>query len=73
MRVNTLADISKEIQLVWNGVVVSNKLLGDNPAMVERFLRALARGREFARRYKEPTIAMVSKHTPLPPEALLVL
>jgi NitT/TauT family transport system substrate-binding protein len=72
MRVNTLADISKEVQLVWNGVAVSNKLLGDNPAMVERFLRALAKGREFARRYKEPTIAMVSKHTPLPPEALQV-
>src|SRR5919108_1285155 len=73
MRVNTLADISKEIQLVWNGVAVSNKLLGENPAMVERFLRALAKGREFARRYKEPTIAaMVSKHTPLPPDALLV-
>jgi NitT/TauT family transport system substrate-binding protein len=72
MRVNTLADIGKEVQLVWNGVAVSNKLLGDNPAMVERFLRALAKGREFARRHKEPTIAMVSKHTPLPPEALLV-
>ena len=72
MRVNTLADISKEIQLVWNGVAVSNKLLGDNPALVERFLRALAKGREFARRYKEPTIAMVSRHTPLPPDALLV-
>ena len=72
MRVNTLADISKEIQLVWNGVAVSNKLLGDNPALVERFLRALAKGREFARRYREPTIAMVSKHTPLPPEALAV-
>ena len=72
MRVNTLADISKEIQLVWNGVAVSNRLLGENPVMVERFLRALAKGREFARRYKEPTIAMVSKHTPLPPEALQV-
>jgi NitT/TauT family transport system substrate-binding protein len=72
IRVNTLADISKEIQLVWNGVAVSNKLLGDNPVLVERFMRALAKGREFARRYKEPTIAMVAKHTPLPPEALLV-
>src|SRR4029434_1411823 len=40
MRVNTIADISKEIQLVWNGVAVSNKLLADNPALVERFLRA---------------------------------
>jgi NitT/TauT family transport system substrate-binding protein len=72
MRVNTLADISKEIQLVWNGVAVSNKLLGESPAMVERFLRALAKGREFARHYKEPTIAMVAKHTPLPHDALLV-
>jgi NitT/TauT family transport system substrate-binding protein len=72
IRANTVANISKEIQLVWNGVAVSNKLLADQPAMVERFLRALAKGREFARRYKEPTIAMVSKHTPLPPEALSV-
>src|SRR5439155_986258 len=72
MRVNTLADIGKEIQLVWNGVAVSNRLLGDNPALVERFLRALAKGREFARRYREPTIAMLAKHTPLPPDALLV-
>jgi len=72
MRVNMLADASKEIQLVWNGVAVSNKLLGDNPALVERFLRALAKGREFARRYKEPTIAMVSKYTPFSPDALLV-
>ncbi|HET9549180.1 MAG TPA: ABC transporter substrate-binding protein, partial [Candidatus Binatia bacterium] len=72
MRVNTLADVSKEIQLVWNGVAVSNRLLADNRALVERFLRSLAKGREFARRYKEPTIAMVAKHTPLPPDALLV-
>jgi NitT/TauT family transport system substrate-binding protein len=72
MRVNTLADISKEVQLVWNGIAVSNKLLADNPALVERFLRAVAKGREFARRYKAATIAMVSKHTPLPPEALSV-
>ena len=72
MRVNMLADASKEIQLVWNGVAVSNKLLSDNPALVERFLRALAKGREFARRYKEPTIAMVSKYTPFSPDALLV-
>jgi NitT/TauT family transport system substrate-binding protein len=72
MRVNTLADMSKEIQLVWNGIAVSNRLLADNPALVERFLRAVAKGREFARRYKAATIAMVAKHTPLPAEALSV-
>src|SRR6476661_425798 len=29
------ADLSKEIQFVWNGVAVSNKLLAENPALVE--------------------------------------
>lgn len=71
-RGHTLGDMSKEIQLVWNGVAVSNKLLADNPALVERFLRALAKGREFARRFKEPTVAIVAKFNPMPPEALSV-
>ena len=57
---------------MWNGVAVSNNLLAENPAVVERFLRGIAKGREFARRYKEPTIAMVAKYNPLPAEALAV-
>jgi NitT/TauT family transport system substrate-binding protein len=69
---NTLADIGKEVQLVWNGVAVANKLAAENPALIERFLRSLAKGREFARRYKEPTIAMIARHNPAPAEALAV-
>ena len=65
-----LADTTKEVQLVWNGVAVSSKLLTENPLLVERFLRAVAKGREFARRHKEPTIAMIAKHNPSPWEAL---
>src|ERR687895_162906 len=38
-----LADLGKEVQLVWNGVAVSNKLLTENPQLVERFLRAVAK------------------------------
>lgn len=67
-----IADLSKEIQLVWNGVAVSNKLLAENPTLVERYLRAIAKGREFARRNKETAIAMVAKYNPLPAEALAV-
>jgi NitT/TauT family transport system substrate-binding protein len=67
-----LADLGKEIQLVWNGVAVSNKILVENPQLVERFLRALAKGREFARRYREETVAMISKRDPTPIEALNV-
>lgn len=67
-----LADLGKEIQLVWNGVSMSSKLLAENPQLVERFLRALAKGREFARRYREETIGFISKHDPSPVEAIKV-
>jgi ABC-type nitrate/sulfonate/bicarbonate transport system substrate-binding protein len=67
-----LADLGKEIQLVWNGVSTSNRLLAENPQLVERFLRALAKGREFARRYKEDTVALIGKQDPSSPEAIRV-
>jgi NitT/TauT family transport system substrate-binding protein len=67
-----LADLGKEVQLVWNGVAVSNKLLAENPQLVERFLRAVAKGREYARRYREETVAFVSKRDPTPADALRV-
>ena len=65
-----LANLGKEIQLVWNGVAVSNKILVENPQLVERFLRALAKGREFARRYRDETITLISKRDPTPLEAI---
>jgi NitT/TauT family transport system substrate-binding protein len=67
---HVLTDMTKEVQLVWNGVAVSSKLLAENPLLVERFLRAVAKGREFARRYREPTIAIIAKFNPSPAEAL---
>jgi ABC-type nitrate/sulfonate/bicarbonate transport system substrate-binding protein len=67
-----LADLGKEIQLVWNGVAASNKTLAENPKLVERFLRGLAKGREFARRYRDETIAFISKRDPTPVEALRI-
>lgn len=67
-----LADLGKEIQLVWNGVAVSDKTLAENPQLVERFLRALAKGREYARRHREETIAFITKRDPTPIEAIKV-
>jgi NitT/TauT family transport system substrate-binding protein len=67
-----IADLGKEIQLVWNGVAVASKLLAENPQLVERFLRGLAKGREFARRYRDETIALISKRDPSPLEAIRV-
>src|SRR5918996_3694649 len=67
-----LADLGKEIQLVWNGVAVSNKILFENAPLVERFLRGLAKGREFARRYHDETISLISKRDPSPIDAVRV-
>jgi NitT/TauT family transport system substrate-binding protein len=67
-----LADLGKEVQLVWNGVAVSSKLLTESTQLVERFLRGLAKGREFARRYREETIPLISKRDPSPLEAIKV-
>src|ERR1043166_423651 len=67
-----LADLGKEIQLVWNGVAVSSKLLSENPQLVERFLRGLAKGREFARRYRDDTVSLISKRDPSPLDAIKV-
>jgi NitT/TauT family transport system substrate-binding protein len=64
------ADFRTEIQMVYTGVAVSNRFLAERPMTVERFMRGLAKGREFARRFKEPTVAILAKNNPLPVEAL---
>jgi len=64
------ADLRTEIQMVYTGVAVSNRFLAERPMTVERFMRGLAKGREFARRFKEPTVAIIAKHNPLSVEAL---
>jgi NitT/TauT family transport system substrate-binding protein len=64
------ADFRTEIQMVYTGVAVSNRFLAERPMTVERFMRGLAKGREFARRFKEPTVAIMAKRNPLPVEAL---
>jgi len=69
---HVLVDLGKEIQLVWNGVSTSHRVLAERPESVERFLRALAKGREFARRYKDDAVAMISKHDPSSVEAIRV-
>ena len=62
----------QRVQLVWNGVATSNKLLAENPNLVERFMRALAKGREFARRYRDETVGFISKRDPTPLDAIKV-
>jgi NitT/TauT family transport system substrate-binding protein len=57
-----LADIGKEIQLIWSGAATSSKLLAENRGLAERFLTGAIKGREYARRFKEQTLAVIAKH-----------
>lgn len=58
-----LGDAEKEIRFAYVGLAVPSRLLARNPALVERFLRAVVKGREYARRYREPTIPIIGKYT----------
>lgn len=71
-KLRVIADLGKEIQLVWNGASVSSKVLSENPQLVERFLRAVAKGREYARRYPEETVGFITKYDPTAIEAIRV-
>jgi len=44
-------------------LAVATKLMARQPELVERFLRSVIKGREYARRYREQTIAILGKHT----------
>jgi NitT/TauT family transport system substrate-binding protein len=65
-----LADIGKEIQLIWSGAATSSKLLAENRGLAERFLIGAIKGREYAQRFKEQTLAVIAKHDKSPREGL---
>lgn len=58
-----LGDTEKEIRFAYVGLAVSNWLLVRQPTLVERYLRSVIKGREYARRYREQTIAILGKYT----------
>jgi NitT/TauT family transport system substrate-binding protein len=57
-----LADTSTDIRMLFNGVGTSNKLLADDPKLVEGFLRGTIKGREYFRRFKDETVAILVKY-----------
>jgi ABC-type nitrate/sulfonate/bicarbonate transport system substrate-binding protein len=58
-----LGDTEKEIRFAYVGLAVSSKLLARQPNLVEKFLRSIIKGREYARRYREQTITILGKYT----------
>ena len=62
-RGHMLGDTEKEIRFAYVGLAVSSRMLARQPQLVERYLRAVIKGREYARRYREPTIPILGKYT----------
>jgi ABC-type nitrate/sulfonate/bicarbonate transport system substrate-binding protein len=62
-RGHMLGDTEKEIRFAYVGLAVSSRLLVREPNLVERFLRSVIKGREYARRYREQTIPILGKYT----------
>jgi ABC-type nitrate/sulfonate/bicarbonate transport system substrate-binding protein len=67
-RGNLLADVEKELKLVYTGVATSGALLRGEPGLAERFLRAVVKGHEYARRYRDGTIEIIARYSQLEPE-----
>jgi len=57
-----LADTSKDVKMLFTGVGTSDKLLQQDPSLVEGFLRATIKGREYYKRYKDETVAILMKY-----------
>jgi ABC-type nitrate/sulfonate/bicarbonate transport system substrate-binding protein len=47
-----IGDAEKEIRFAYVGLAVSSRLLARQPNLVERYLRAVIKGREYAKRYR---------------------
>jgi ABC-type nitrate/sulfonate/bicarbonate transport system substrate-binding protein len=58
-----LGDTEKEIRFAYVGLAVSSRLLTRQPHLVERFLRSVIKGREYARRYRDQTVSILGKYT----------
>ena len=58
-----MGDTEKEIRFAYVGLAVANRLWARQPNLVERYLRSVIKGREYARRYREQTITILGKYT----------
>ena len=60
--VHEVADIGKEIKMLYTGLATSEDLLMKRPDLVRRFIRATVKGREFLKRNKSQSLALGKKY-----------
>jgi ABC-type nitrate/sulfonate/bicarbonate transport system substrate-binding protein len=64
--VHEVANIGKEIKMLYTGLATSEELLGKRPDLVRRFIRATVKGREFLKRNKSQSLALGKKYDRAP-------
>ena len=60
--VHEVADIGKEIKMLYTGLATSEDMLMKRPDLVRRFIRATVKGREFLKRNKSQSLALGKKY-----------
>ena len=60
--VHEVANIGKEIKMLYTGLATSEDLLMKRPDLVRRFIRATVKGREFLKRNKSQSLALGKKY-----------
>jgi NitT/TauT family transport system substrate-binding protein len=64
-----LADLRKEVQMLYTGLATRDQELSERPERVKRFLRATAKGREYYKAYRDESIDILTKYNERPREA----
>ena len=57
-----LANIREEVQMLYMGVATTDTELQQNRGRAERYLRAVVKGREYFKAYRDETIAIIGKY-----------
>ncbi len=60
--VHEIANIGKEIKMLYTGLATTEELLVKRPDLVRRFLRATVKGREYLKRYKSQSLVLGKKY-----------
>jgi NitT/TauT family transport system substrate-binding protein len=64
--VHEVANIGKEIKMLYTGLATSEDMIVKRPELVRRFIRATVKGREFLKRNKTQSLAIGKKYDKSP-------
>jgi len=59
-----IADLGREVKMLYTGLAVAKIILDGRSEMVRRFLRATVKGREFYKSFKDETLRLTKKYDP---------